>query len=387
MAERSAALGYAALGKETTKGMAVIPSLYVPYYEQKMATDPNLVADMPVYGGKYRTYQALQGQRSHKGSIKVMAEPNTTAYWLDMLLKKTGTTGSNPYTHTFDHSGDSNSYTLDISLVSQVVRFFGVQASKLVPGFSGDEMQHEVSLSATGSFYGAEVASVATNVVTLTTTHDPIPTAGLVNNDLVAIKKVDGSLTTNFTVTSFTNTTVTLNATAATFSAGDMLVLRAATPSFTLLTPFLWPTTQFCFGTTASAALSATQTRLESGSQVEINHDFENDNGSQRSGSYDPASLVRTVGDASFKVKQYFDNPDQLKQWLATAKNACIMRAYSQGTTYEFRVTLNNLKVATDAIETKFGDVIYQEEDYISVYDTSDATGMTAVVINAVATV
>jgi len=387
MAERSAALGYAALAKEATKGTAVTPTIYVPYYEQKIATDPNLVADMPVYGGKYRTYQALQGQRSHKGTIKVMAEPNTTGYWLDMLLKRTNTTGANPYTHTFDHSADSNSYTMDISLVSQVVRFFGVQASKLIPSFSGDEMQHDITVSALGSFYGAEVASVATTTVTLVTTHDPAPTTGLVVGDLVKVTKTDGSVSTNFTISSLTPTTVTLNATAAAFAAGDMLVLRPATPSFSLLTPFLWPTTQFCFGATASAALSATQTRLESGSQIEINHDFEDDNGSKRSGSYDPASLVRTVGDASFKIKQYFDNPDQLKQWLATAKNACVMRAYSQGTTYEFRVTLNNLKIATDAIETKFGDVIYQEEDYTSVYDSSDATGMTAVVINGISSI
>lgn len=385
MAERSAALGYAALGKESTKGTAVTPGVYVPYYDQNIATDPNVISDQPIAGNKYRTYQALQGQRSHKGTITVMAEPNTTGYWLDMLLTKISTTGSNPYTHIFGLSAttDPNSYTLDVSLVSQVVRFFGVQASKMSPTFAGDEMQHQITLSALGSFYGAEIASVATNVLTLVTTHDPTPTAGLVASDLVAVKKVDGSLTTNFTVTSFTGTTVTLSATAAAFAAGDMLVLRAATPSYTLLTPFLWPTAQFCFGATASAALSATQTRLDSGTQIDLLHDFADDGGSPRSGSYDPASLIRTVGDAKFKIKQYFDNPDQLKQWLATAKNACVMRAYASGTTYELRVTLNNLKIAKLPIQTKFGQVIFQEEEMVSQWDTSDSQGMLATLINA----
>lgn len=386
MAERNAALGYLALGKETTKGTAVTPTTYLPYYDQNMVTDENVISDKPIFGNKFRTFQALEGHRTHKGTITAYGEPNTIGYWLDMLLTKTSTTGAGPYIHVFGLSSttDPNSYTMDISLVSQVVRFFGVQASKIDFNYQGDELQPKITVSALGSFYGAEIASIATTVLTLATTHDPSPTNGLVVGDLVAVKKVDGSLTTNFTIAALTATTVTLNATAAAFAAGDMLVLRPATPSFTLLPLFIWPNNQFCFGSSASVALNATQTRLEPGSGIVLNHDFKSDDGENRSGAFDPASLIRMVGDANFKLTKYFDNPDDVKLWLSLAKNACVNRQYSSGTTYELRTTLNNLRLAKNPIQTKFDEVIYQQEEYITQYDTSDAQGMGVTLINGV---
>lgn len=453
MAERNASLGYLALGKETTKGVAVTPAVFVPYYEQSLETDENIIQQTPVFGNKFRTFAALQGHREHKGSLTILGEPNTIGYFLDMLFTKlssqviytftvtsanatvgatytnngatftvlgtiaagttlicsgtgaplasgtlTKATGTGDATITFSantagatqHSfglsptTDPNAYTLDIGLGSQVIRYMGVQASKIEFAYDNDEMKPKVSVSALGSFYGAEIASIATTVLTLATTHDPIPTYGLVVGDTVAVKKIDGSLTTNFTISALTNTTVTLNATAAAFAAGDMIVLRQATPSYTLLPAFVWPLQQFCFGATAAAALVAAQTRLEPGSMVTLNHDFRNDGGENRSGAYDPASLIRMVGDADFKIKQYFDNPDQIKQWLSVAKNACQARAFSQGTTYELRATLNNLRIVKNPLQTKFDETVIQEEEYVTVYDSADAQGIGMILINAI---
>lgn len=389
MAERNAALGYMALGKQTNPTTMVTPSIFVPYFDQNLTTDLNIIKDQPIFGNKFRTYQILQGHRTHTGTITGYGEPNTIGYWLDMLFTRSSTTGSGPYTHVFGLSSttDPNSYTLDISLVSQVVRYWGVQASSIDLAYSGDELQPKIKVSALGSFYGAEIASVATNTLVFTTTHDPAPTTGLVAGDLVKVTKVDGSVSTNFTISSITNgTTVVLSATAAAFAAGDMLVLRPATPSYTLLPLFLWENDQFCFGASAAAALSATQTRLESGSQISLNHDFHQDKGEQRSGGFDPASLVRMVGDADFKLKRYFDNPDDLKIWLATAKNALVNRQYASGTTYELRTTLNNIRLAKNPIQTKFDEVIYQDEEYATQYDSSDAQGIGVTLINGTTT-
>lgn len=386
MAERNAALSYMAVGKEATKGTAVTPSNFIPYYEQTIETDEHVIKDMPIFGNKFRTFQVLQGNRTHKGTITGNGDPNTIGYWLDMLYTRTSTSGTGPYTHTFALSPttDPNSYTVDISLVSQVIRYYGVQASKIVLGYQGDELQPQISVSALGSFYGAEIASVSTTTLTLATTHDPSPTTGLVIGDLVKVTKVDGSVSTNFTISSLTATTVTLNATAAAFAAGDMLVLRPQTPSYSLLPNFIWANNQFCFGATATAALSAAQTRLEPGSQVTLTHDFKSDDGENRSGAYDPASLIRMVGDAELKVKQYFDNPDQLKFWLSVAKNAMVNRQYANGTTYELRTTLNNIRLAKLPFQTKYDEVIYQDEDYVTQYDLTDAQGVSVTLINTV---
>ena len=391
MAEQNAAIGYAALKKETTKGTAVTPNVYVPYYNQSLKTDTHYMSDEPVYGNKFRRRETLQGLRSHGGSLTVMAEPNTMAYWLDMLMTKGTTTGTDPYTHPYTVSAtDPKSYTLDVSYGSQVARFFGVEASKIGFGWDGEKMVANIDTSGLGSFIGREIASVSTTVVTLKADgYDyTTPTNGLVNSDLVAVKKVDGSLTTNFTVTSFTATTVTLSATAAAFAAGDMLVLRAATPSYTLLTPFLWGRTEFRFGVDASTALSATQTRMDSGTELAVMHDFAEAEGTKRSGAFDPASLPRTQYDVDVKLKKFFDTADEVKYWNARSKRALVMRAYSGSTgQHELRVTLNNLVFSEVSIPTESGGVIYSEITALPNYDSTDTQAVDVKIINGVSTI
>lgn len=390
MAEQNAALGYAGLGLETTKGTAVTPTVYCPYYSQSLGTSTNYMSDEPVYGNKFKRYQTLQGLRHHGGSLTVMAEPNTAALWHNMLATKASTSGSNPYTHTFGASAtDPKSYTLDVSYGSQVGRFFGVEASKITYGWDDEKMVFNIDVSGLGSFLGREIASISTTVLTLKTDgYDPTPTAGLVNSDLVAVKKVDGTLTTNFTVASFTATTVTLNATAAAFAAGDMLVLRAATPSLSILTPFLWGRTEFRFGIDAATALSATQVRMESGSELSLMHEFQDNEGAKRSGAFDPASLPRKQYDLDVKLKKFFDQPDSIKYWNARSKRALVMRAYSGATSqHELRVTINNLTFSDVAIPSESGGIIYEDITAMPNYDTTDTQGFSVVVIDALSTV
>jgi hypothetical protein len=88
MAERLANLGYVGLVKEVTKGVALVPTDWVPLYDETLDTNGNFVDQTPIYGAKFSTYNTLQGQRSHKGDLTIMAEPNTTARIVDMLLTK-----------------------------------------------------------------------------------------------------------------------------------------------------------------------------------------------------------------------------------------------------------------------------------------------------------
>jgi hypothetical protein len=390
MAERIADVGYVAIKKETTPGTPVTPNVFVPYYKQNLSTSVNLIEDEPVVGNKFKRYQALQGIRSHKGSITIMAEPNSIGYFLDMLATKTSTTGSNPYTHSFGVSTTTQpySYTLDISYGSQVMRFYGVQASKITIGWDGQKMVLEIDISALGSFLGREIASIATTAVTLDTTYDPAPTTGLVATDLVTVTKEDGSSTLNTTVASLTGTVATLGTSAAAFTAGDMVVLRPQTPSYSLLQPFLWGRTQFLFAATATAALSGAQTRLDPGTEISVMHDFQSDEGEARSGSFDPASLIRTVYDLDVKVKKYFDTPEQIKQFNSLAKKALIMRAYTGSTNqYELRATINNYKIRDNDMPTEKESGIYHTMNMAPIYDQTDAQGFDLKLINAVPTI
>jgi hypothetical protein len=391
MGERNFAAGYAALKVETTKGTPATPTVYTPCYSQNLVTDPHLISDEPAVGSLFKRFQLLPGIRSHGGSLKVMAEPNTAAHWFNMLATKTGTTGSSPYTHAYGASltAAPKSYTLDVSLVSQVIRYVGVEASKITIGWEGEKMIFDIDVSALKAFTGREIASVATTTVNLKTDYDSNATAGLVVGDLVYVVKADGSSTLSTTIASITDSdTVVLGASAAAFAAGDMIVLRPATPALTLLSPFLMPNTQYCFGATAAAALSATHTPLEPGTEISLMYEFAESEGSKRTGSFDPASLPRTVYDFSFKARQYFDLPDKIRDWNSKAKQACVMRAYA-GTAnqYELRFTMNHLKTASLPIPTDFGQVIYQDQEFMPQQDLTDGQAFDVKIINELSTV
>lgn len=389
MAEQLANKGYAALKKETTKGTAVTPTVYVPYYNQSISTDIHLISDEPIYGNKFKRLQSLQGIRSHGGSIRVMAEPNTAGYIHDMITTKGTTTGANPYTHPFAASitTDPNSYTLDVSYGSAYVeRYIGVEASKITYAWENERMMLDIDVSALSSYTAREIASVSTNALTLTTTYDPTPTAGLVASDLVSIIKANGTII-NTTIASVSATVANVAAAGAA-AAGDMLVLRPATPSYTILTPFLWGKTEFRFGATAAAALSATQTRLESGTEISLMHEFVNSEGEKRSGAFDPAALLRGTYDLECKVKVFLDNPEKQQEWLAIAKQSLVMRAFAGATNqHELRVTLNDLRIAGNDHGMESSAIAYHEFDMVPNYDTSDAAGFGVTVINAVATI
>ena len=393
MPERNASLGYVAIKKETTAGTAVTPNVYVPYYKQSMTTAFNIVEDEPIVGSKWARYQNLRGHRTHTGSITIMAEANSIGYFMDMLCTKTATSGSNPYTHTFKDSTSTqpNSYTMDISFGSQVVRFIGVQASKVTFGFEGDLMTATFDLSALKALYGREILTISTTTINLTNdTYTASSSDGFVASDLISVVDdagVTASLST--TVASITDgDTIVAGASAAAFAAGDMVVLRPATPSYTLLEPFLWNRTQFKFGATAAAAASATQTRLDAGTEFSIMHEFEDAGGTNRSGDFDPASLPRTTYDVNFKIKKFFDDVTDVKYWNSLTKRAVYITSVSGSTNqYELRLTINNMQPRTMDNPTESKATIFWETDYAPRYDTTDSQAFDLKVINTVSTI
>jgi hypothetical protein len=388
MAERIGVLGYAGVAKETTTGTAVVPTDWIPFVTLDMNTDIQLDEDTAAYGVYYNTYQTNRGPRSHTGTAEFVAEPNTAAKLMNMLMTVGSSSGGGPYTWPFTASATTASYTIDKSSGNVVERFYGCQIEKMSLKFDKSQMRFTCDISALGSFRGRQIASVSGGgpyTVTLDTTYDPSPTTGLVTGDLIRFYHA-GSATVDATVASVTNGTVfTTSTNPSPATTGDMVYLRPATVSVGALVnvPFIWPKSQYCFGTTASVALSATQTRLESGSTWEIVHPFNDKKGEQRSGAYDPASLVRLPPKPTLKIKKFFDTPDDLQNWLQVNKTACVIRHYAGSTNqYEFRVTFNNLRIKDIKTMVDAQKIIYAEIEFISTYDTSDSQGLGVTVIN-----
>lgn len=385
--ERLANTGYLALKKQSSKDTAVTPNVYVPLYEESLLTNLNLDEDNPIMGNKFARFQNIMGMRSHNGDVKVLAEPNTAGYLLDMLYTKGSTTGADPYTHPFTLSNvtDPNAYTVDIARGQIVFRFIGVEASQLGIEFDENKMLFNIAMSARKALSVVKISGNTTGTLVLYTDYDPAPTTGFVVNDLVRIFKADGSVV-DTTVSSITDGTTIVVASATGVADGDYMALRAATPSYSLLTPFMWGRTEFRFGASASAALSASQTRIETGSVYTLMHNMEDVEGAKRSGSFDPAGFPRTQGDVELTTKIFFDTPEDLARFMAVSKRSLVIRHFS-GTAHELRVTLNNINIKEHNINDNSGEIIYAEIVWSPRYDTSDGQAMDVKVINAVSSI
>jgi hypothetical protein len=392
MSAKLANLGYMALKKQTDKNVAVTPDVYVPLYTESLMTKVNLDMDNAIAGNKMAAFQSIQGVRDHMGDLQVLAEPTTAGYIIDMLLTKGTTTGgTDPYTHPFtlDPATDPKAYTVDIAKGDVVFRFIGVECYELGHEFSDNKMLFNLSVAARKSFIVREIESVSGTgdiEVTFKTNYDPSPTTGLVAGDIIRILLADGSTLDKVIDTVDSAIKVTLTVGTSGVNDGDLFYLRAATPSFSLVTPFLWSRTEFRFASSAATALTAAHTPLQSGTEWKLQHNLEENEGAKLSGSFDPADLVRTQGDAEFSIKARFETATDMNRFLTNQKRALVIRHFS-GDDHELRVTLNNLRFIEDPVELKTGEIIYAEGTMKPIYDVSDGQGLDVTVLNSVASI
>lgn len=386
--EQISDLGYVSIKKETTKGTAVTPTIYLPIYGETLMEDLGIQSIDPIMGLKAERFKTLRGQRKFKGTIDFLGEPNVAGYVFDMLLNHVSVSGSNPYTHIFAlNTTNPNSYTVDIARGRMVFRFIGLESREVASKFDDNRMHLLSQVTALKCLGPRQIASVASLVLTLETTYDQAPTDGLVASDLVRIFKADGSVL-DTTVTSFTATTVTVAAATA-VAAGDIITLRPATSSFTLSGQFLqWARSECRISDTIVNALAATHTPVEKGSDWKISHKMLPDDGALRSGAYNPVSIIRGKGDIELKTKMFFDTPDQKNRFYMQATRSIIWRHFAGDTSqYELRITADQVVQKGNPTNLKVGDVLFDDIDWMAEYNTSNAKNYGVTVINAVATI
>jgi hypothetical protein len=399
--DRLANLGYCSIGKETTRGTAVIPSVPVPIYEEKMQTNINLDLDNPIIGNRFARYNHFKGQRDHKGSLQVLAEPKTLPHFLNMILKKgTTTTAGSVYTHPFTIDNDtpaSKAYTIEIARGDIVYRFFGCEIDNIKPIFKDNTMLLDLKVSALGQFSIAPISTASgsgANNITLATDYDDAPSKGVVAGDTLVLVKVTGGTSDSYeevlvSAVNANGAQISAGAIVGTYTTGDYCYIKKQTPSYTLGEPLKWSGMQFRFGDTAAAALTATHTPVEKGSDFEIIHEFESEDGAKRSGSLDPVALVRKQADINVKIKQSFKDYEEFNRFMKVSKRALVIRMFgtiiSGSDKNELRITVNNYKIKNSPNPLTTGEIIYLEQDLSAQWDTSDGQGMDITVVNDVA--
>jgi hypothetical protein len=313
-----------------------------------------------------------------------------------MFLDKIGSTNNGGiYTHQFKLGNTAEAaYTMDFLKGDVVHRFYGCEIEGINPEWQGDSfMKLKMSVSALGSVSIVPILSVSTPTITLSTVYDPQPAKGLVVGDVITLVHVTGATqdsTEDLTIVSIATDlqSITTGAISGTYAAGDYLHIRSRATAPVTGTPFNWARTEFRFGATAAAALTATHTPLEKSSTFDILHTFEDKAGARRSGSFDAVSLVRKQGDAKLTAKKFFNDGIELNDYLRRNKKACVIRMFGDlisGATFnEFRVTFNNMKLVETPDPMVAGEVIYLNQTYQPQYDTTDTQAFEVNIINEI---
>jgi hypothetical protein len=369
--ERLGNLGYFAQATQPDKNTVAIPTFFVPVYDETLTTNANLQKQQPAAGSPFATRNVLRGQRDHQGDVTVPAEPNTAFHIFDNLLSRISSSGAGPYTNVLGYSAtvDPKYKTYDFFKGGGVVhRYWGVRSSAVSEVYDNNERQLKTTVSALGSFTSRTIKTVSTTTITLDTKYESNPNKGLVATDLVRIFKESTGAVLDTTVTTVNadGITVVLGDSAAAFAAGDIIQLRPATIAFNLLQTMLWSRTHYFKADTVANAMSATEINVEQGSTYEIMHPFEDDGGSKRSGSADPAALPYLAGDASLGVKKFFDTQEEVQDWTDLNKSAFVIRHYSGDTNqYEQRAAFHSLTTDTPLTNIKPGAINYANLAYL----------------------
>lgn len=383
--------GYVGFAIQTDKDTAIVPTRYVPYFKDNFVTEMNKRQQGSVKGNRNMVQDILPGLRSHKGTMEILGEPNTAGHLFNMFMTKGNTSGSGPYTHPFTVGDTEKYYTMDIKKGAYVHRYTGVKANAISPAYTDNEAHFNVSFTALKHFEVATLSGTPTGTgpytVALSTDYDPSPTNCLVAGDIMVID--DGSTTTNFTVASVASSTTITTATDLTaYTTGAKIRLRAATPSFTLLTPFMWARTQYKFGADATAALAATHTPGDEGTEWSLTHTNESDDGAHQTGSYDPSDIRRTNFGAQCTFVRVYESDTERMNFLENEKQAVVISMYAGNTSsYELRITLNNIKAITEPVETAFETVTKITSTFVAQYDSTDGQAVDVKVINNLSTI
>jgi hypothetical protein len=377
---------YLMVKKETTAGTPVIPNVTIPLFSESLVTQMNHVQITNMVGLRDMVYKVVTGKRNHSGQLTVRAEPNTANHLFSMILARGNVSGSGPYTWPFT-LGASDSYTIGLLKGPAEFRYWGVKASQLQPNLvEGNLLQFQLTVAALGSFTFREVSSVTgtgPTTITLKTNYDAIPNKGLVVGDVIeALDVSTGNLLTGtVTAVNANGTQLTVSQNLSVLTSGDILYIKAQTPSPSLLGDLLWSRTEFREADTAASALTAAAQNVLEGSNWVLTHELNNDTGEQFAGSADPSVLIHTQGKIELNISRNLTDGLEQNRFLTRTNRAFVIRHFVD-TGYEIRVTVNSAVPLTDEIALNTGEVVKADQSFVGEYNTSDAQAFDIKVLN-----
>lgn len=386
---------YASLKKETASGTAVTPNVPFEFFEESI--NPNYENNYlaPAANIRSKMYRAVIGKNGPPtGTIKIPVQAKTIGYFL------TGTYGSpstsapadtTAYTHTFTETatGTIPTYTIDFGYtdLSYVNRFYGVRFGNMRTMFEDNTLMAEFDVQAIGAFTVTQVTTTASSGTALVVAS----TAGLVTGETITVSYADTTNSADYTITVNSETSLTLGSaiTGKTHTAGDRVVLKTQTPSYSVGSTFTGVGgTQFAIGLTLGtvANADAEDFTFEFAQELEARHAL---TGTAESDRWPVANLVKGY-EAKASFKWYHSDP----KWVnyLRARSQLAVQVTSTGTVLagaatvydSIRFDLANLRINSFRPPIGSDDIIEDEIEATAVYDSSNAFVSRVVLVNNV---
>lgn len=236
--------GYFALGKETTAGTAVVPSVYQRITSESIVPSFGIQAINEIAGERERNVQSIQGSIEISGDVSFYVEEKLIGHWLTGIFGAAvdTTAASGIYRHTWLVKDQGKTYTIDIQPADApwVHRFFGVRIMSVTLTKEDNGIMCTASVMPTKAFTLAKITTAASSGTTLLVDQ----TEGLTTGDtLLVINKTDGFTTIEeLTIASVDSATqLTVSTIGESLSVGDYIMIKRAavtSASYTQCKPF-----------------------------------------------------------------------------------------------------------------------------------------------------
>jgi len=235
--------GYLAIGKETTEGTAVKPSIYLELLSENIIVNYNRQPVQPISGRIDMINRSVEDKITVSGTIVATIDPKNVGYFLNNFFgsptTKTLETGK-VYQHTFEPQAIPAIYTIDVKPADDtyVKRYISVKITSLEISQADNKMQVSISIMATKAFTESRIT---TATVSATQFHVD-QTTGLTTSDVVEFRDRADPTTVNGTasVSTVSGETIVVVGTANTASIKDFITIRKSNASYDLADDLIW---------------------------------------------------------------------------------------------------------------------------------------------------
>ena len=392
--------GYLAIGKETTAGTVVKPSVYVKMISESMTTNKPVVFSDVVYGSRSKRLHVNRGaNEAPAGEIVIEAEANTIGYFLEGVFgapSTSGPTDTTAYTHVFTQpyvTTALSTYTMDIAIGDNdsVKRYYGCKFYGISMSQEGNVIRATIKVMAMGEFITTRFAGAeATGQTSLSVFQTKgIHADDTLNLGLGTVGEEEKA------VTSITNpTTVVTAATGADHALNDLISIKRSSPSFSEINRFIWIGSQNEGGTAKiAAAIGSVALENFENFTFTLDNEIEARNAATGVNNEDryPSALLDKGYEGSGTLSRYWTDLDEQDKYDFSAQRAVEIEfvgglAGATTTRSNMKIQLPDVRLTKQPLGNLGADDIIEEElEFVTAYDESAGYEAKVTLINQIA--